>query len=133
MGRRVRIGSAGLVRGQEVSPRRAMQLASAAVASALGASALVLLPNLAVAAAAAASAPGEADVTARPDSVSAMLSARLLGHRVEDASQESEDGHTYANPDGTWTTDEYSVNRPGFRSYRFPWPAGTGWADSWAA
>jgi len=25
------------------------------------------------------------------------------------------------------------VNRTGFRSYAFPWPASAGWADSWAA
>jgi hypothetical protein len=25
------------------------------------------------------------------------------------------------------------VNRAGFRSYAFPWPASAGWDDSWAA
>ena len=37
-----------------------------------------------------------------------MLAARVTGHRVEDTSQESEYGHTYANPDGTWTSDDYA-------------------------
>ena len=27
----------------------------------------------------------------------------------------------------------YRLNRPGFSSYAFPWPASAGWADSWAA
>lgn len=46
-------------------------------------------------------------VSERPDSVSAMLSARSQGKRVEDLSQRTELSSTWANPDGTWTTDNH--------------------------
>ncbi len=46
------------------------------------------------------------DVAERPDAVSAMVSARAVGHRVEDASQRSETTQVFANPEGTWTTEE---------------------------
>ncbi len=45
------------------------------------------------------------DDTERPDSVSAMVTARVSGHRVEDLSQRSEDTQVFANPDGTWTAE----------------------------
>lgn len=41
----------------------------------------------------------------RPDGVSAMVTARAQGSRVEDLSQRSEFGQVFANPDGTWTSE----------------------------
>ena len=41
----------------------------------------------------------------RPDSVSAMVTARAMGERVEDLSRRSEMSQVFANPDGTWTSD----------------------------
>ncbi|HTY72031.1 MAG TPA: hypothetical protein VMI11_06345, partial [Actinomycetes bacterium] len=55
-----------------------------------------------VQAAAAASTP---ETYERPDWVSAALAARLLKHRVEDTSQRTEVSQTFANPDGTVTTE----------------------------
>jgi RHS repeat-associated protein len=52
-------------------------------------------------------ASSEGGVKARPDSVSAMLTARASGQRVEDLSARSEFTSTWANPDGSWTTDSY--------------------------
>lgn len=37
-----------------------------------------------------------------------MVSARVLEHRVADESQTSETTRVYANPDGSWTTEEAS-------------------------
>lgn len=47
-----------------------------------------------------------ADVKERPDTISAMVSARVSGHRVEDLSQRTETTQVFANPDGTWTSEE---------------------------
>jgi large repetitive protein len=44
----------------------------------------------------------------RPDSVSAMVTARASGHRVEDLSQRTDSGQVFAMPDGTWMADEAS-------------------------
>lgn len=41
----------------------------------------------------------------RPDAVSASVSARATGHRVEDLSQRTETSSVFANPDGTWTAE----------------------------
>lgn len=56
---------------------------------------------------AAPSAPTKkvADVTSRPDSVSAALAARATGHRVQDTSQSTPDTKVFANPNGTWTAE----------------------------
>jgi hypothetical protein len=53
----------------------------------------------------AASAPAAIapDNSVRPDAVSAMVTARATGRRVEDLSQRDEYTRVYANPDGTWT------------------------------
>ena len=81
--------------------------------------ALVLLTSLAVCAAglpvlasaapvntAAVKASEQSDnVTERPDAVSAIVTARSVGHRVEDLSQRSETTQVFANPDGTWTSE----------------------------
>ncbi|MGQ0631256.1 MAG: DNRLRE domain-containing protein [Sporichthyaceae bacterium] len=47
-------------------------------------------------------------VTERPDPVSAMVTAKAQGSRVEVVSARTEYETTFANPDGTWTTDAYS-------------------------
>lgn len=47
------------------------------------------------------------DVTDRPDRVSAMVAAVAQGTRVEDVSQRTPSTATYANPNGTWTTESY--------------------------
>ncbi|MBO9520553.1 MAG: hypothetical protein J7518_03365 [Nocardioidaceae bacterium] len=44
----------------------------------------------------------------RPDAVSAMVTARASGRRVEDLSQRSETGRVFANPEGMWTAEEAS-------------------------
>lgn len=54
-----------------------------------------------------ADAQSEDDFT-RADSVSAAMAARLLDHRVEDLSQRTETTVVYANPNGSWTSDEAS-------------------------
>jgi hypothetical protein len=41
----------------------------------------------------------------RLDAVSAMVSAQAQGSRVEDASQRTGSTRTFANPDGTWSTE----------------------------
>lgn len=41
----------------------------------------------------------------RPDSVSAMVTARTSGVRVEDVSQRTKTTNIFANPDGTWTSE----------------------------
>ena len=55
----------------------------------------------------AASSAG-ADVTSRPDLVSARLAARAGGHRVEVTDLDTADTTTYVNPDGTFTSILYS-------------------------
>lgn len=44
-------------------------------------------------------------VLQRPDPVSAMVTARASGERVEDLSQRTEESQVFANPDGTWTSE----------------------------
>lgn len=50
-------------------------------------------------------------VTSRPDAVSAQVSARASGQRVEDLSQRSSRAQVFANPDGTWTSESSGVVR----------------------
>jgi RHS repeat-associated protein len=45
------------------------------------------------------------DSAVRPDSVSAMVTARSTNHPVEDLSQRTQTSSVFANPDGTWTAD----------------------------
>lgn len=61
-------------------------------------------PAAAVNSAPASDAQLEGDLQ-KPDSVSAMVTARASGHRVEDLSQTTEAEQVFANPDGTWTAD----------------------------
>ncbi len=49
--------------------------------------------------------PKQEVVTERPDMVSAGLSARLQNSRVEITSERTEESTTWANPDGTITTE----------------------------
>jgi hypothetical protein len=72
---------------------------------ATGVSALAPSAPLAASSAAAETA---ADVVSRPDLVSAAVTARVSGHRVEDLSQRDEFTRVYANPDGTWSSETAS-------------------------
>lgn len=49
----------------------------------------------------------------RPDAVSAQVTARVSGERVEDLSARTESEMLFANPDGTWTLESFAtaVNR----------------------
>lgn len=58
-----------------------------------------------------ATAPAAAPETgesSRPDRVSAMVTARATGERVEDLSQRDETTRVFANPEGTWTSQTAS-------------------------
>lgn len=56
----------------------------------------------------------------RPDRLSARSTAIAQGHRVEDLSQRTPTSSTYANPNGSWTTEAAAgVSRA---------PSGSGWA-----
>jgi large repetitive protein len=57
-------------------------------------------------AAAVVTSKASAPVADRPDAVSAMLTAKVQGHRVEDLSQRTETTQVFANPDGSWTSQE---------------------------
>ncbi len=59
----------------------------------------------AVAPASSAASPSEETDLSRPDRVSAMVTARASGERVEDESQRDAFSRVYANPDGTWTSE----------------------------
>jgi RHS repeat-associated protein len=63
------------------------------------------LPAEATAALPAEPAAPAADNSERPDAVSAMVTARVTGERVEDLSQRTESSVVFANPDGTWTSE----------------------------
>nr|WP_184835144.1 DNRLRE domain-containing protein [Kribbella solani] len=63
----------------------------------------------AVAAPAADPKPQAAKVDSRPDLVSAVVSARSQGSRVEVESLRSETSSTWANPDGTMTTEAHAA------------------------
>lgn len=52
--------------------------------------------------------PDAPDVADRPDRVSAMVAARTQKSRVEDLSARTPTTATYANPDGTWTTEAFA-------------------------
>jgi hypothetical protein len=65
----------------------------------------VLAPSSASAAVVKAAAAKPDPVTARPDRVSALLAAKAQGSRVEITNDRTETSTTWANPDGTLTTD----------------------------
>ncbi|PRB74686.1 hypothetical protein CQ012_13640 [Arthrobacter sp. MYb214] len=51
------------------------------------------------------------DVTERPDGVSAQITAKATGQRVEDLSLRTATEQVFANPDGTWTSETTSAAR----------------------
>ncbi|MFI7064207.1 RHS repeat-associated core domain-containing protein [Kribbella sp. NPDC050124] len=53
--------------------------------------------------------PAAAKVSSRPDLVSAVVTARSQGSRVEVESMRSETSTTWANPDGTMTTEAHAA------------------------
>lgn len=77
-----------------------------------------LVPGLAIA------APDERedtrDVRSRDDRLAAMSTAREVRHRVEDLSARTPSSSTFANPDGTWTTESAAAATRA--------PSGSGWA-----
>jgi hypothetical protein len=70
-----------------------LAVASASVAAPVSAQALSALSTV------------DVSEASRPDSVSATVTARASGERVEDESQRTEFTRVYANPDGTWTNE----------------------------
>src|SRR4051794_30007622 len=66
------------------------------------------LSSVAIPSHAAAPANGTADVTSRPDQMSAMLAAEVVGHRVEITDDRTASTSTFANADGTLTTESYA-------------------------
>ncbi|WP_430633480.1 hypothetical protein [Zafaria sp. Z1313] len=52
-------------------------------------------------------------VSSRPDAVSAQVTARATGQRVEDLSQRTETSQVFATPEGTWILEGFSA--PVFR------------------
>lgn len=72
--------------------------------------ATTLTPAAAVSArpAVVSSASDRPKVTERPDRVSAMVTATAQKSRVEDLSARTPTTATFANPDGTWTTESYA-------------------------
>lgn len=51
------------------------------------------------------------DINERPDGVSAQITAKAVGHRVEDLSLRTATEQVFANPDGTWTSETTSSAR----------------------
>lgn len=83
------------------APRTAVALATALAVIGSGLVAVqVATPPVRAAVAATATSPAE-----KPDLVSARLAARLGGHRVEITGERTETASTFANPDGTLTTE----------------------------
>lgn len=50
--------------------------------------------------------PDQPEGLERPDGFSAMAQARVLNAPVEDVSQRTQSARTFANPDGSWTTED---------------------------
>ncbi|MBO9523636.1 MAG: DNRLRE domain-containing protein [Nocardioidaceae bacterium] len=55
--------------------------------------------------AASAAAEESSEALVRPDAVSAVVTARASGQRVEDLSRRTETSQVFANPDGSWTEE----------------------------
>ncbi|MCX4683558.1 hypothetical protein OG401_04410 [Kitasatospora purpeofusca] len=88
--------------------RRIAVVASLGLLAEVGVALGALAPTPAAAAAGAAAVqekPATAPSTEAPDAASAMLSARLQGHRVEVTGERTETTTLWANPDGTLTQD----------------------------
>jgi hypothetical protein len=90
-------------------PRRVRRLLSVLVSVALVVGLTEAVTGAGVASAAPVAAPradqGSEPVTSRPDVVSARMAAAAQGSRVEVTSLEDAFSTTYANPDGSLTTD----------------------------
>ena len=70
---------------------------------------VAMLSALAAAPAPAASSAQDAEVvTEQPDPASAAAAARTQGHRVEDLSRRTETTRVFANPDGSWSSEQAS-------------------------
>ncbi|WP_202919271.1 DNRLRE domain-containing protein [Saccharothrix deserti] len=87
------------------SPRRTAFIATALVAVLVAAGAETVRPP---AATAAPTPPAPARVDSRPDVTSAAVTARAQGSKVEVESLRTQTSTTWANPDGTMTTDEHA-------------------------
>jgi large repetitive protein len=96
----------GLDRSQRARVQKLPRLVAVVVSFALLATGLEAREP-AVAAAAADPKPAAVKVASRPDLVSAMLTARSQGSKVEVESLRTETATTWANPDGTMTTDAH--------------------------
>ena len=93
-----------------VRKRKVLSTIAIASTSALLASGLVVPPAF------AEDEPQDAaqtveDVAERPDGVSAQITAKVTGHRVEDLSLRTATERVFANPDGTWTSETTSATR----------------------
>lgn len=82
---------------------RRLVAAVTSVAVTVGLGFVVIGPQSAAAAGPADSSTQSSDVTSRPDSVSAQVTARAEGHAVVDESQSTAYSTVSANPDGSWT------------------------------
>lgn len=51
------------------------------------------------------------DIGTRADTISAQITAKATGARVEDLSQRTETEQVFANPDGSWTSETSAVTR----------------------
>lgn len=60
---------------------------------------------------AAGTVAGAGQTDTRPDAVSAQVTAKATGHRVEDLSQRSTTTQVFANPDGTWAMESFTLPR----------------------
>lgn len=79
------------------------------IASALAATALVALPSSSAGAAVARPRAAQQGVSSRPDVVSARITARSQGTRIEVESLRSRTSSTWVNPNGSLTTEMHSA------------------------
>jgi hypothetical protein len=78
------------------------------VAASLPVTVLAALVPVAAGAGAAYGEPSVAEVSGATDAVSASAAARRTGHRVEVLGLRSQTGQVFANPSGTFTSEEYA-------------------------
>lgn len=83
----------------------ALMVTGAPVVSVATASPDLAAADLVSASSASTASTATDDASSRPDSVSAAVTARVSGHRVEDLSQHTDTARVFANPDGTWTAE----------------------------
>ncbi|MGP7961317.1 DNRLRE domain-containing protein [Sanguibacter sp. A247] len=102
-----------MVRSSGVLGRRGWSASCAAVA-AVGSLAVAgqLVPAVAVAAPAAAvpvKVTSAGATSEAADALTAVLAAKLQGSRVEDLSSRTESSKRFANPEGTWTVEDFGL------------------------